>query len=210
MTGKAGSLINGTTLHSFSHLPIEKKHKCPLSPSVLRPFQKSLEGVTHLIIDEMTMMSQETLYFLDMRMREGKASSLPFGGMNILLVGDTAQLPPVKGLCLWARPPKSSAIEITGAALYMLFSTVHTLKINYRQRSAAGAQLALFLEGMRNGVLDSNDYEFLLSRSRERVGEAAWAAAAETAIHLYPTNEQVHYDVTNYNDKLMMTTHPGG
>ena len=155
-------------------------------------------------------MSQETLYFLDMRMREGKASSLPFGGMNILLVGDTAQLPPVKGLCLWARPPKSSAIEITGAALYMLFSTVHTLKINYRQRCAAGAHLALFLEGMRNGVLDSNDYEFLLSRSRERVGEAAWAAAAETAIHLYPTNEQVHYDVTNYNDKLMMTTHPGG
>ena len=64
MTGKAGSLINGTTLHSFAHLPIEKKHQCPLSPAVLRPFQKSLEDVTHLIIDEMTMMSQVTLYFL--------------------------------------------------------------------------------------------------------------------------------------------------
>jgi hypothetical protein len=99
----------------------------------------------------------------------------------------------VKGLCLWARPPKPSAIEIIGAALYMLFDTVHTLKINYRQRSPAGAQLALFLEGMRNGVLNSTDYVFLLSRSRERGGEVAWAAAAETAIHLYPTNEQVHY-----------------
>jgi superfamily I DNA and/or RNA helicase len=187
-------LINGTTLHSFSHLPIDKKNKCPLSPAVLRTFQKSLEGVSHLIIDEMTMMSQETLYFLDVRMREGKASSLPFGGMNILLVGDTAQLPPVQGLCLWARPTKSSAIEITGAALYMLFNTVYTLKINYRQRSTAGAQLAVFLEEMRNGVLSSTDYEFLLSRSRERVGETAWAAAAATAIHLYPTNDQVTYD----------------
>jgi hypothetical protein len=194
MTGKAGSLINGTTLHSFAHLPIEKKHKCALSPAVLRPFQKSLEGVTHLIIDEMTMMSQEVLYFLDVRMREGKASTLPFGGMNILLVGDTAQLPPVQGLCLWAHPPKSSAIEITGAALYLLFTTVHTLKINYRQRSTHGAKLAVFLEGMRNGALTSADYEFLLSRSRERVGEAAWAAATATAIHLYPTNEQVHYN----------------
>ena len=192
MTGKAGSLINGTTLHSFAHLPIEKRNKCALSPAVLKPFQKSLEGVTHLIIDEMTMMSQETLYFLDVRLREGKASSMPFGGMNILLVGDTAQLPPVQGLCLWARPPKSSAIEITGAALYMLFNTVYTLKINYRQRSTAGAQLAVFLEGMRNGVLTSTDYEFLLSRSRERVGEIAWAAAAATAIHLYPTNDQVN------------------
>ena len=150
--------------------------------------------MTHLIIDEMTMMSQEVLYFLDVRMREGKASTLPFGGMNILLVGDTAQLPPVKGLCLWAHPPKSSAIEITGAALYLLFTTVHTLKINYRQRSTDGAKLAVFLEGMRNGALTSADYEFLLSRSRERVGEAAWAAATATAIHLYPTNEQVHYN----------------
>ena len=76
----------------------------------------------------------------------------------------------------------------------MLFSTVHTLKINYRQQSAAGAQLALFLEGMRNGVLNITDYEFLMSRSRERVGETAWAAAAATAIHLYPTNDQVTYD----------------
>jgi hypothetical protein len=191
MTGKAGSLINGTTLHAFAHLPIKKQHKCALSPLVLGKFQNSLQGVTHLIVDEFTMMSQEVLYFLDMRLREGKASALPFGGINILLVGDTAQLPPVQGLCLWARPPKSSAIEASGAALYMLFNTVFTLKINYRQRSAAGAQLATFLEGMRKGVLSAADYEFLLSRSRESVGETAWTAAMDKAIHLYPTNDKV-------------------
>ncbi len=191
MTGKAGSLINGTTLHAFAHLPIKKQHKCALSPVVLGRFQKSLESITHLIVDEFTMMSQEVLYFLDLRMREGKASGVPFGGMNILLVGDIAQLPPVQGLCLWARPTKSSAFETTGAALYQLFNTVYTLKINYRQRSAAGAQLATFLEGMRNGALTVADYHFLLSRSRETVGEVAWAAAVSTAIHLYPTNEMV-------------------
>ena len=104
MTGKAGSLINGTTLHTFAHLPIKKQHKCALSLLVLGRFQISLQGVTHLIVDEFTMMSQEVLYFLDMRLREGKASTLPFGGMNILLVGDTAQLPPVQGrVCAYGR-----------------------------------------------------------------------------------------------------------
>jgi hypothetical protein len=35
------------------------------------------------------------------------------------------------------------------------------------------------------------DSNFLLSRSREVVGETAWADAVATAIHLYPTNEKV-------------------
>jgi hypothetical protein len=69
MTGKAGSLINGCTLHSVANLPIKKQHKCALSPGTLGRFQKSLEGVTHIIVDEFTMMSQETLYFLDMRLK---------------------------------------------------------------------------------------------------------------------------------------------
>jgi len=111
MTGKAGSLISGTTLHAFAHLPIKKQHKCALSSSMLGNFQTSLQDVTHLIVDEFTMMSQEVLYFLDVRLREGKVSTLPFGGMNIIMVGDTAQLPPVQGLSLWARPTKSTAIE---------------------------------------------------------------------------------------------------
>jgi hypothetical protein len=191
MTGKAGSLISGTTLHAFAHLPIKKQHKCALSSSILGNFQRSLQGVTHLIVDEFTMMSQEVLYFLDVRLREGKSSTLPFGGMNIILVGDPAQLPPVQGLCLWAWPTKSTAIETIGAALYHMFTTVFILKINYRQRSAAGAPLATFLDGMRSGVLSTTDSDFLLSRSREVVGETAWAAAVATAIHLYPTNEKV-------------------
>jgi hypothetical protein len=97
----------------------------------------------------------------------------------------------VQGLSLWARPTKSTAIETIGAALYAMFTTVFTLKINYRQRSAAGAPLATFLEGMRSGVLSAADSNFLLSRSREVVGETAWANAVATAIHLYPTNEKV-------------------
>jgi hypothetical protein len=79
------------------------------------------------------MMSQETLLYLDMRLKEGKASALPFGGIHILLVGDTAQLPPVQGLCLWAKPTKSTAIEAVGAALYAMFMTVFILKINYNE-----------------------------------------------------------------------------
>ena len=196
MTGKAGSLINGCTLHSVAHLPIKKKHKCAMSKGSLGPFQKSLEGVTHMIIDEFTMMSQETLFFLDMRLKEGKGCDLPFGGMHVLLVGDTAQLPPVTGLCLWARPLKSTAMETVGAALYTMFDKVFILKINYRQQSIAGRELASFLDGMRTGELSDADNLFINSRSREHVGEAAWMAAAADAVHLYPTNEKVEEENT--------------
>ena len=196
MTGKAGSLINGCTLHSFAHLPIKPKHKCALSKGSLGPFQKSLEGVTHIIIDEFTMMSQETLFFLDMRLKEGKGCDLLFGGMHVLLVGDTAQLPPVTGLSLWARPSKSTAMETVGAALYTMFNVVYILKINYRQRSIAGRELASFLDGMRTGALSDANHAFITSRSREQVGEAAWMAAAANAVHLYPTNEKVEEENT--------------
>jgi hypothetical protein len=59
MTMKARFLINGCTLHSVAHLPIKKKAQMRLvvSKGSLGPFQKSLEGVTHMIIDEFAMMS---------------------------------------------------------------------------------------------------------------------------------------------------------
>jgi ATP-dependent DNA helicase PIF1 len=195
MTGKAVSLIDVCTLHSVAHLPIKKQHKCALSKGSLGPFQKSLEGVTHVVIDEFTMMSQETLFFLDMRLKEAKGYDRPFGGMHVLLVGDTAQLPPVSGLCLWARPLKSTASETVGASLYSMFDAVYIIKIN-RQRSIAGRELASFLDGMRTGALSDADHAFINSTSREQVGEAAWMAAASNAVHLYPTNEKVEEENT--------------
>jgi hypothetical protein len=77
-----------------------------------------------------------------------------------------------------------------------MFDVVYILKINYRQRSMAGRELASFLDGMRTGALSDADHAFINSRSREQVGGAAWMAAASNAVHLYPTNEKVEEENT--------------
>ncbi|CBX97430.1 hypothetical protein LEMA_P105610.1 [Plenodomus lingam JN3] len=63
----------------------------------LKALQAYLEEVAYLIIDEKSMVGLRALSFLDRRLREifpSRASDL-FAGMNIVLIGDFYQLPPV-------------------------------------------------------------------------------------------------------------------
>ena len=54
-----------------------------------------------VILDEFSMLRQKELYFINKRLQEIIQNDLPFGGLVIILSGDPAQLPPVKGNCLW-------------------------------------------------------------------------------------------------------------
>ena len=63
----------------------------------LRCFWK---GKKYLIIDEMSMLSQEFLAKISKILhivmdREGRDGLAPFGGLNVILVGDFHQFPPV-------------------------------------------------------------------------------------------------------------------
>lgn len=48
-----------------------------------------------LIIDEISMLSGEFLASLDFLLQRARVSPLPFGGIQVVLVGDFFQLPPV-------------------------------------------------------------------------------------------------------------------
>ncbi|KID82373.1 ATP-dependent DNA helicase PIF1 [Metarhizium guizhouense ARSEF 977] len=95
-TGVAGNQISGTTLHSLLHLPINKDFK-PLSPTDMAQLQKKLKDINYLIIDEKSMLGLRQLSWIDDRLREAFPSRNEefFGSLNILLVGDFFQLPPV-------------------------------------------------------------------------------------------------------------------
>ncbi|KJK84849.1 hypothetical protein H633G_11351 [Metarhizium anisopliae BRIP 53284] len=95
-TGVAGNQISGTTLHSLLHLPINKDFK-PLSPTDMAQLQKKLKDIKYLIIDEKSMLGLRQLSWIDDRLREAFPSRNEefFGSLNILLVGDFFQLPPV-------------------------------------------------------------------------------------------------------------------
>eukprot|EP00957_Ditylum_brightwellii_P001382 108149-Ditylum_brightwellii.AAC.1 len=75
------------------------------------------------------MMRQKEIYYLDERMKHIMCSSIPFGGVTVLLVGDPAQLPPVKSQTLW-NYNSSNANDSRGFNGYRLFTSVIELVEN--------------------------------------------------------------------------------
>ena len=94
-TGIAAINIGGSTLHSFFQL----------KPGLLTPDSMEelgsrkrialIRSVETIVIDEVSMMRSDLFVAIDMRLREVMPSRLPFGGKQIILVGDYFQLPPV-------------------------------------------------------------------------------------------------------------------
>ena len=96
-TGIAATHIGGMTIHSWSGIGIKTK----LSKQDLNNITSSKYIVSHvrkakvLIIEEVSMLTGETLSMVDAVCREIKGSPEPFGGMQVIFVGDFFQLPPV-------------------------------------------------------------------------------------------------------------------
>ncbi len=96
-TGIAATHINGMTIHSWAGIGI----KSSLDKSDLKKIGTTkyiVKRVKHakvLIIDEVSMLSPETLSMVDAVCRQIKDELAPFGGMQVVLVGDFFQLPPV-------------------------------------------------------------------------------------------------------------------
>jgi len=95
-TGLAAININGKTLHSIFRIPIIENG---IIPSDLQlPDKRDLGALYHvsaLIIDEVSMVRSDTLDYIDRVLRYFRDNEQPFGGIQIILVGDFCQLAPV-------------------------------------------------------------------------------------------------------------------
>jgi ATP-dependent exoDNAse (exonuclease V) alpha subunit len=96
-TGIAATHIGGMTIHSWSGIGIKTKlDKYDLDKIASSEYvAKRVRRAKVLIIDEVSMLSLNTLDMIDMVCREVKQNSEPFGGIQIILVGDFFQLPPI-------------------------------------------------------------------------------------------------------------------
>ena len=59
-----------------------------------------------LLIDEISMVGDDTFGHLDQALKYIKHNSLPFGGVSMLPTGDFFQLPPVGMKCTFINPRK--------------------------------------------------------------------------------------------------------
>ncbi len=98
-TGLAALNIGGRTLHSLFRLPVSDGIIAPdfnrftMDDKVLNMIKYNIK---HLIIDEVSMVRADMFDFIDRLMRYAKGyQALPFGGAQLIIVGDFYQLPPV-------------------------------------------------------------------------------------------------------------------
>ena len=92
-TGVAALNAGAQTIHSFFQLP-----PVLLNPDQLeqgRYFGQIHKKMTRLVIDEISMVRADVLDAIDARLRDIKGSQTPFGGVQVVMVGDFMQLPPV-------------------------------------------------------------------------------------------------------------------
>jgi len=94
-TGVAAINIKGQTIHSFfrfkPNVTLDKIKKLPKKSS--NGIFKKLDAI---VIDEISMVRADLMDCVDKFMRlNGKNKDLPFGGSQMILIGDLYQLPPV-------------------------------------------------------------------------------------------------------------------
>ena len=97
-TGLAALNIGGRTLHSIFGLPVSQG----IFESTFNRFSEQDRVVNnikfnmrHLIIDEISMVRADVFDFIDRMMRKVKGIDKPFGGVQVIAVGDFFQLPPI-------------------------------------------------------------------------------------------------------------------
>ena len=97
-TGIAAVNIGGSTIHSFLRFapgPMSEESIESIGNKRQRELIRSVEVV---IIDEISMVRSDLFWAVDYRLRQvsqGRNKKLPFGGKQVILVGDFYQLPPV-------------------------------------------------------------------------------------------------------------------
>ena len=93
-TGVAAILAGGDTIHSFFGLPLGVCE--PGSEGSMNKDKISaIKYADTIIIDEVSMLRCDIVDAIDYTLRKVLRSSLPFGGKQIVFVGDMFQLPPV-------------------------------------------------------------------------------------------------------------------
>src|SRR5690554_50941 len=101
-TGVAAINAGGVTIHSFFQLPfgpILPENSSGQNNSFSKKFSKQkiniIKSMDLLVIDEVSMVRADLLDGIDQVLRRFRVRSKPFGGVQLLMIGDLQQLSPV-------------------------------------------------------------------------------------------------------------------
>jgi ATP-dependent DNA helicase PIF1 len=161
-TGIAALQIEGRTIHSWFWLSpedetpevkaediltrIRKK-----SPFMYKAYMSRIQKLDHLVIDEISMVSVPLFHKLNDLLQVVLKSSAPFGGLQVIGVGDFYQLSPAA---------KSSKYLFEDPLFLQTYPSMIVLKKIFRQTDTTFTDL---LNRMRDGSMTEEDHRLLES-----------------------------------------------
>jgi ATP-dependent exoDNAse (exonuclease V) alpha subunit len=162
-TGVAALNVKGQTIHSFFHF------KPGITPDTVktlpRIYSSKYKKIDTIIIDEISMVRADLLDCIDKFMKlNGLEYTLPFGGVQMIFIGDLYQLPPVV-----IEEEKRMFKDFYKSPYFFdskIFSKMKVkfieLNKHYRQKDKEFINL---LNSIRNNIITDEDLEKLNSRA---------------------------------------------
>lgn len=182
-TGVAAINAGGVTIHSFFQLPrgmfipenyrrerdydlleINDRHSLLKNIHFNANKRQLVEELELLVIDEVSMVRCDLLDAIDVLLRHyRKAQSIPFGGVQVVYIGDLFQLPPVVSNDEWKILSQyyASPFFFSGRVLDIVPPLYIELKKIYRQSDPVFIDL---LNKIRNNEAAVMDFDLLNSR----------------------------------------------
>lgn len=182
-TGLAAINVSGQTIHSFFGFPPQL-----ITPDVVKRCRRAamFRSIETLIIDEVSMVRADLMQGIDMALRmTRKQPAKPFGGVQIIAMGDLHQLPPV----VREREMGQHFAENYGGIYFFNAPVFNDAPLNlveltkvYRQQDTD------FLEAL-NGIREGNPTREHLELFNAQVAPFRSLELAEEYIVLTPINQ---------------------
>lgn len=180
-TGIAATHVGGMTIHAWSGVGIKRSmSEWDLEALLERePLVRRVRAASVLIIDEISMLDANLLTLVDQCIRTLRQSVRPFGGLQVVFVGDFFQLPPVTRRD--DDPAAGGGFAFASESWERANPVTCYLSEQHRQEDDTFLGL---LAALRSGEVEEAHIELLRSR-------AAPTPDAQPCTQLYPHNQNV-------------------
>ena len=186
--GFAAFNISGQTICSAFHKKMYKDTYSHLSADELNTIRIKHRHLKAVIIDEISMVGNMTLSFIDTRLQQLTGSKAAFCGLSIIAVGDLYQLKPVGDflICLDLKEGASSLAINLWKELFTMYKLVDIMK---QKDDLAFAQL---LNRLRLNEMTEEDKQKL----QTRVFDLDTGDYLKDDVHLFARNFYVKNTMT--------------
>ena len=170
-TGIAALNVSGQTIHSFFRFPPSIITPNKIEPDYVRA--ELFKNLQMVIIDEISMVRADLMNGIDIALRKNRNRlDEPFGGVQMVFIGDLFQLPPVV-----MESDRDYILKTYGGQYFFDASVFKTYKYHFKElttifrQSDEQPEFKTMLNNIRNNEAQFNDMALLNSRHKDNAGE---------------------------------------